>query len=150
LGLFLSYIKVHKIPYHYFKSISGYYLPVVWILLAYTLMKGTVIDGSKCQPMDTNSFYWYYVSNINVSIYCFIYLCSADIYPKNAKHQITFQVIALLNLWLPVFELRLMLILPANFSTAALIFSMVIMMVFIGKYPLKYIGIILGARNCQV
>ena len=41
--------------------------------------------------------------------------------------------------------ITLIFILPANFSTAALIFSMVIMLVFIGKYPLKYIGVILGA-----
>jgi cell division protein FtsW len=37
----------------------------------------------------------------------------------------------------------LALILPANFSTAALIFLMVIVLVFIGKYPLKYIGSII-------
>jgi len=47
-------------------------------------------------------------------------------------------------LWTPVF-ITLIFILPANLSTAALIFSMVMMLVFIGKYPLKYIGIILGA-----
>lgn len=43
--------------------------------------------------------------------------------------------------------ITLLLILPANFSTAALIFSMVILLVFIGKYPLKYIVsiIVLGA-----
>ena len=38
-----------------------------------------------------------------------------------------------------------MFILPANFSTAALIFAMVTMLAFIGKYPLKYIGIIIGS-----
>jgi cell division protein FtsW len=50
----------------------------------------------------------------------------------------------LLPLWLPVF-LVLGLILPANFSTTAIIFSMVIVLVFVGGYPLKYLGIILGA-----
>jgi cell division protein FtsW len=37
------------------------------------------------------------------------------------------------------------MILPANFSTAALMFSMVLMLTFVGRYPLKYIGFILGA-----
>jgi cell division protein FtsW len=37
-----------------------------------------------------------------------------------------------------------MFILPSNFSTTALIFAMIIMLVFIGKYPLKYIGVIVG------
>jgi cell division protein FtsW len=54
----------------------------------------------------------------------------------------TFQK-SLLELWAPVF-FTLMLILPANFSTAALIFSMVLMLTFIGKYPIKHIGIIVG------
>jgi cell division protein FtsW len=34
------------------------------------------------------------------------------------------------------------LILPANFSTTALIFAMILMLVFIGKYPLKYIELL--------
>ena len=38
-----------------------------------------------------------------------------------------------------------MFILPANFSTTALIFAMVLMLVFIGKYPLKYIAIVVGS-----
>jgi cell division protein FtsW len=36
------------------------------------------------------------------------------------------------------------LILPANFSTAALLFAMVIMLVFIAKYPVKYILNVIG------
>jgi cell division protein FtsW len=50
----------------------------------------------------------------------------------------------LLPLWLPVFVV-LSLILPANFSTAAIIFVMVTMLVFIGGYPLKYLAIILAS-----
>jgi cell division protein FtsW len=33
--------------------------------------------------------------------------------------------------------ITLVLILPANFSTTALIFAMILMLVFIGKYPLN-------------
>jgi cell division protein FtsW len=51
---------------------------------------------------------------------------------------------SVIELWLPVFAI-IMLILPANFSTAALIFSMVVMLVFVGKYPLKYLGLVIGA-----
>src|SRR5215831_9038144 len=43
VGFFILY-KIHKVPYHYFKAISKILLPVVWVLLVYTLMKGTVID----------------------------------------------------------------------------------------------------------
>jgi cell division protein FtsW len=45
---------------------------------------------------------------------------------------------------LPVF-IVLALILPANFSTAALIFSTVILLTYMGGYPLKYLSIIIGS-----
>ena len=61
---------------------------------------------------------------------------------KKREVAISFQN-SLWELWTPVF-VTLMFILPANFSTAALMFSMVMMLVFVGKYPLKYIGFILG------
>jgi cell division protein FtsW len=50
----------------------------------------------------------------------------------------------ILPLWVPVATV-LILILPANFSTTAIIFTMVLILVFLGGYPLKYIGIIVGA-----
>jgi cell division protein FtsW len=61
---------------------------------------------------------------------------------KTSLEDMTLQKSAI-ELWLPVF-VTLILILPANFSTAALIFSMVLMLTFIGKYPLKNTGIIVG------
>ena len=45
---------------------------------------------------------------------------------------------SILPLWLPVF-LVIFLVLPANFSTAALLFFMVLIIVFIGGYPIKYL-----------
>jgi len=50
---------------------------------------------------------------------------------------------SLLPLWGPVF-LVLILILPANFSTTAIIFTMIMMLAFIGGYPIKYLLIIVG------
>jgi len=52
----------------------------------------------------------------------------------------TFQE-SLIKLWLPVGAV-LIFILPTNFSTTALIFAMVCMLVFVGHYPLKYLGYI--------
>jgi cell division protein FtsW len=51
---------------------------------------------------------------------------------------------SILPLWIPVF-LVLVLILPANFSTAAIMFLMVVMLVFLGGYPLKYLLVIIGS-----
>ena len=141
VGFFILY-KIHKVPYHYFKTISKILLPVVWGLLIYTLLNGTIIEGA-------NASRWIQIPFIGItfqtsalaSIVLYVYV--AHYLSKKRETPITFQN-SLWELWTPVF-ITLIFILPANFSTAALIFSMVIMLVFIGKYPLKYIGVILGA-----
>jgi cell division protein FtsW len=139
---FLIIYWVHKVPYHYFRAISKIALPVVWILLLYTLIKGTVIAGA-------NASRWIQIPFIGItfqtstlaSLVLFIYV--ARYLSKKREDAIDFKE-SLKELWLPVF-ITLMFILPANFSTTALIFSMVIMLVFIGKYPMKYIAFIVGS-----
>ncbi|AYN06459.1 MULTISPECIES: FtsW/RodA/SpoVE family cell cycle protein [unclassified Flavobacterium] len=141
IGFVIIYC-VHKVPYHYFRAISKVALPVVWILLAYTLLKGTVIAGA-------NASRWIQVPFIGItfqtstlaSMVLFIFV--ARYLSKTRDEDEPFQT-SLMQLWMPVF-ITLMLILPANFSTTALIFSMVLMLTFIGKYPLKYIGLIIGS-----
>jgi cell division protein FtsW len=140
IGFFVIY-KVHKIPYHYFRGISKFTLPVVWILLLYTLLKGTVIDGA-------NASRWIQIPFIGISFQTstfaaiVLYVFVARYLSKTREVPMTFKS-SLWELWTPVF-ITILLIFPANLSTAALIFAMVIMLVFIGKYPLKYIGVILG------
>jgi cell division protein FtsW len=141
IGFVIIY-AVHRVPYHYFRAISKVALPVVWILLMYTLIKGTVIAGA-------NASRWIQVPFIGISfqtstlasVVLFIFV--ARYLSKSRETPITLKA-SLWELWLPVF-FTLILILPANFSTTALIFSMILMLVFIGKYPLKYIGIIIGS-----
>ncbi len=139
---FLIIYWVHKVPYHYFRAISKVGLPVVWILLAYTLIKGTVIAGA-------NASRWIQVPFIGITfqtstlaaIVLFIFV--ARYLSKTREEPITFKS-SLWELWLPVF-ITLMFILPANFSTTALIFSMILMLTFIGKYPIKYLALIVGS-----
>jgi cell division protein FtsW len=138
---FLMIYWVHKLPYHYFRAISIVSLPVVWILLAYTMIKGTVIAGA-------NASRWIQVPFIGVSFqtsalaFIVLMVFVARYLSKKRETKITFQN-SLWELWIPVF-ITLMFILPSNFSTAALMFAMILMLVFVGKYPLQYIGIILG------
>lgn len=133
---------VHKVPFHYYKGISKIALPIVWLLLGYTLIKGTVIAGA-------NASRWIQVPFVGISFqtstlaFIVLMLYVARYLSKKREEEDTFQE-SLLQLWAPVFG-TLMFILPANFSTAALMFSMVLMLTFVGKYPLKYIGFILGA-----
>jgi len=141
LGFAIIY-WVHNIPYHYFRAISKAGLPIVWILLAYTLVKGTVIAGA-------NASRWIQIPFVGLSfqtstlaaIVLFIFV--ARYLSKTRETPITFKS-SLWELWTPVF-ITLMFILPANFSTTAFIFTMVLMLAFIGQYPMKYIGIILGS-----
>ncbi|MFT3793384.1 FtsW/RodA/SpoVE family cell cycle protein [Flavobacterium sp.] len=141
IGLTIIY-WIHKVPYHYFRAISKVALPVVWILLAYTLVKGTVIAGANASrwiqvPFIGITFQTSTLASIVLMIFVARYLS------KKRETPLTFKN-SLWELWAPVF-MTLIFILPANFSTAALMFSMVMMLTFIGKYPLKYIGIIIGA-----
>lgn len=140
IGFVIIYF-VHKVPYHYFRAISKVALPLVWVLLAYTLFKGTVVAGA-------NASRWIQVPFIKISFqtstlaFIVLMVFVARYLSKTREIPITLQN-SLWELWLPVF-ITLAFILPANFSTAALMFSMVLMLVFVGKYPLKYISVIIG------
>lgn len=138
---FVVMYQTQKVPYHYFRSLSRAFLVISWILLLYTLFKGTLIDGA-------NASRWIQVPFIGISFQpstfasIALMLFVARYLAKTNLENMTFQK-SCLELWLPVF-VTLVLILPANFSTAGLIFSMVLMLAFIGKYPLKNMALILG------
>ncbi|MDD2675699.1 MAG: FtsW/RodA/SpoVE family cell cycle protein [Flavobacterium sp.] len=139
---FAIIFMVHKVPYHYFKAVSKGALYIVWVLLAYTLIKGTVIAGANASrwiqvPFIGVTFQTSTLASMVLFIFVARYLSKAREVPIDFKSSV-------LELWIPVF-VTLIFILPANFSTTALIFSMVLMLVFIGKYPLRYIGIVVGS-----
>ncbi len=140
MGFTIMY-QVQKVPYHYFRSLSRVLLPLAWVLLFYTLLKGTVIDGANASrwiqvPFLGITFQPSAFASMTLLIFVARYLSKTEV------EEMTFQK-SLVSLWIPVF-ITLGLIFPANFSTAALIFSMVLMLAFIGNYPIKNIGIILG------
>lgn len=133
---------VHKIPYNYFRGLSIIALPVVIVLLIITMAEGTTIDGANASrwirlPFVGISFQTSTLAGVVLMAYVARYLS------RIKDKTVTFKE-TLLPLWLPVF-IVLSLILPANFSTTAIFFAMIIMLVFVGGYPLKYLGIILGA-----
>lgn len=141
LGFAILY-GVHKIPYHYFRGLSIIALPVVIVLLIITITKGTTIEGANASrwirvPFVGVTFQTSTLAAVVLMTYVARYLSKI----KNKK--VTFKE-TLLPLWLPIFVV-LALILPANLSTAAIIFSMLVILVFVGGYPLRYLAIILGA-----
>lgn len=141
MGFTIIYL-VHKIPYRYFSGGSVLMLPVVFVLLIFTLMQGTTIGGANASrwiriPFVGIGFQTSTLAGLVLMVYLARYLA------KNKNTKITFKE-SFWQLWLPV-GLILMLILPANFSTTAIIFLMILIVAFIGGYPLKYIGYIIGS-----
>ncbi len=140
LGFAIIY-GVHKVPAHYFKGLSIIGIPIVIILLLITMAQGTTIDGANASrwikvPFVGITFQTSTLASVVLMIYIARYL-------SKIKHeQITFKE-SILPLWVPV-ALVLGLILPANFSTTAIIFAMVLTLVFMGGYPFKYLAIIVA------
>ncbi|WP_299552219.1 FtsW/RodA/SpoVE family cell cycle protein [Seonamhaeicola sp.] len=140
LGFAIMY-GVHKIPYRYFRGLSLIMIPVVLVLLGLTMLQGTVVEGASASrwiqiPIVGMSFQTSTLASVVLMVYVARYL--SKIKDKN----ITFKE-SILPLWLPVF-LILIMILPYNFSTAAIIFSMVFVLAFLGGYPMRYMIIIVG------
>ena len=131
---------VHKVPYRYFSGGSVLMLPVIIVLLIYTLSQGTTIGGA-------NASRWIRIGGIGfqtstlAGLVLMVYV--ARYLSRNKDKIISFKE-SLWQLWLPVGAV-LILILPANFSTAGIIFVMILIVTFIGGYPLKYLGFIMGA-----
>jgi cell division protein FtsW len=132
---------VHKIPYRYFSGGSVLMLPIVIVLLVFTLSQGTMIGGANASrwiriPFVGIGFQTSTLAGLVLMVFVARYLA------KNKEKEIKFKE-SLLQLWVPV-SIVLVLILPANFSTTAILFVMILGLVFMGGYPLKYIGFILG------
>jgi cell division protein FtsW len=139
LGFGILY-GVHKIPYHYFRGLSMIALPIVVVLLLITMAQGTTIGGANASrwirvPLVGVTFQTSTLAAVVLMTYVARYLSTIESKLVSFKE-------TLLPLWLPVF-LIIGLILPANFSTAAIIFAMVVLLVFIGGYPFRYLAIIL-------
>ncbi|MBD1261846.1 FtsW/RodA/SpoVE family cell cycle protein [Maribacter polysiphoniae] len=140
LGFGIIY-GVHKIPVHFFKGLSLIAMPIVLVLLIFTLAQGTTIDGANASrwiriPLVGITFQTSNLAAVVLMIYVARYLS------KIKDKVVTFQE-SILPLWIPVF-LVIVLVLPANFSTAAIMFSMVLLLCFLGGYPIKYILGIVG------
>lgn len=140
MGFVIIY-GVHKIPYRYFSGGSVLMLPVVIVLLIYTLSQGTTIGGANASrwikiPFVGVGFQTSTLAGLILMVYVARYLA------RHKEKEIVFRE-SLIQLWAPI-AVVLALILPANFSTTAIIFSMILLLCFIGNYPLKFIGYIIA------
>ena len=138
---FAVMIVIHRIPYHYFKGLSILMLPIVILLLIYTVSQGAVIGGANASrwiriPFVGIGFQTSTLASLVLMMYVARYL------DNTMGQQLRFEQ-TLLPLWLPV-GIVIALILPANLSTAVIVFTMVFLLCFFGGYPFKQLLVILG------
>ena len=133
---FLIMFFTHLIPYRYFKGLSIIGMPIIIIILVFTSVQGTIIDGANASrwfklPFIGLSFQPSSLAIVILMVYISFYLS------KNFDKEIKFKD-SILPLWIPSIIIVL-LILPSNLSTALMIFVMMITLIFIGGYPIKYL-----------
>lgn len=140
VGFFILFIT-QLIDYKYFGGLAILAMPIVFILLLLTLFQGQNIEGA-------NAARWIKIRFINISfqtstiaivvllIYCARYLA------KNKSKSISF-IDSLLKLITPIL-INIALILPANGSTAVMLFILILILLFIGGYPFKHLLILIS------
>ncbi|MDO5104274.1 FtsW/RodA/SpoVE family cell cycle protein [Capnocytophaga sp.] len=139
IGFVIIYV-VHKIPYRFSRPISKLGLLLSAILLIFTALKGTTIDGANASrwiqlPIVGISFQPSTFALVMLMIYVASYL--AENHDKKPSFSESF-----LPLWLPAI-IVVGLIVPSNLSTAVLVAGSVGILAFIGKHPIKNMFIVL-------
>ena len=131
---------IHKIPYNYFKGISILSLPLVIFLLIYTASQGNIVEGANASrwikiPIVGLSFQTSNLASIVLITYVAHFISKKSVEKNNLKSNI-------IPLWLPIFFI-IFIILPSNLSSAALLFFMILMVIYLGGYPFDHlIGIL--------
>lgn len=140
IGMIIVYF-VHKLHFEKFKKYSIFGMIVIIPALIFTLLQGKTIGGA-------NASRWLTIPFINLSIqtstlaFTILMVYVARTLSKLKETKYTFQE-SFIQIWIPVGSV-LIFVLPSNFSTTALMFAMVCMLLYVGQYPLRYLGIILA------
>jgi len=135
LGLVSMYFA-YNIPYKFFSSYSAIFLPLAIMALAFTLFQGKQISGANASRWIQIPYTGVGIQTSTIAvIILFTYVAR---YLARLKGKAVDFKDAFLPLWLPII-LVAGLILPANFSTAALLVLNVGIILLIGGYPFKHL-----------
>ncbi|WP_396181105.1 FtsW/RodA/SpoVE family cell cycle protein [Flavobacterium sp.] len=140
IGMLIVFL-VHKLHFEKFKKYSIFAIWIIIPALLFTLLQGKTIGGA-------NASRWLVIPFVNFSFqpstlaFTILMVYVARTLTKINETKYTFRD-SVIQIWIPVGAV-LIFILPSNFSTAALMFAMVFMLLYIGQYPLKYLGIVLA------
>jgi cell division protein FtsW len=138
-GIFLMYL-IHKVKYSYFSRISQIAIILAAPLLLYTLMKG-VSAGEAARwlaiPGTSLTFQTSDFAKLALIAYVARMLSIKQDVIKDFKQ-------AFLPIVIPV-GIICALILPANFSTAALLFLTCLVLMFVGRMNAKHLLLLVGS-----
>ena len=134
-GLLLM-MSVKLVPHKLFRGMSIILLPVGLLLLVFTINQGTTIGGSIANrwidiPFVGISFQTSSLAAIILITYTARYLSKVDLLKTKFKETI-------IPLWVPIFA-YIFLILPSNLSSALLIFSSLVLILFISGFPIIHL-----------
>ncbi|MDP2423875.1 MAG: putative peptidoglycan glycosyltransferase FtsW [Bacteroidales bacterium] len=136
-GLVLMYLA-HKVHFNWYGKFAFAVLVIVIPLLAYTLFFGTRVNEASrwaTLPLINLSFQPSDFAKLAILIYLARVLGKNQDYVKDFKFNLVFIIIPVLVI--------VMLILPANFSTAVILYASCLIIMFIGRVkPLHLIGLI--------
>lgn len=138
LGLLLMFIT-HRIKYSYFSRISQLMVIASIPLLLYTLASGTNLNEASRWIAIPGTGLTFQTSDF-AKLALIMYL--ARVLTQKQGEMGEFKTV-LIHIMIPV-GLICVLILPANFSTSALLFLTCMILMFIGGVKLKYIGGVIG------
>ncbi|BAM99551.1 FtsW/RodA/SpoVE family cell cycle protein [Blattabacterium cuenoti] len=132
VGFFLLFFT-QFIDYKYFYKMSILFMPIIFILLIFTMSQRKELDGVNASrwlhlPILNISFQTSSIAGLVLFIYCARYLSQKKKERINLKN-------SFFPLWFPIF-LIIGLIFPSDGSTAAMIFISVLILLFIGGIPL--------------
>ncbi len=139
VGLTLVFV-IHKVPFNYFSRISQLALFISIPLLLLTLVMGENINEASRWlkiPIIDQTFQTSDMAKLALIMYV------ARMLSIKQEHISDFR-----NAFLPVVIpvcIVCLLILPANFSTAAVLFSSCFVLMFIGRVPIKFLLLLIGS-----
>ncbi|CAG0999693.1 putative peptidoglycan glycosyltransferase FtsW [Flavobacteriales bacterium] len=136
---FLLMLAAHNVPYKYYSRISQIAIIIAIPLLAITLLTGADINEASrwlVIPVINQTFQTSDLAKLALLMYVARILSKKQDEIKDFKS-------AFVPVMIPIL-LVCGLILPANFSTSAILFTTSLLVMFIGRINLKYIASLIG------
>ena len=133
VGFFVLY-GMHKISYTRFRLAAKLLIPVAVLFLLMALFTGTTIEGANASRWLNFGFF-----SFQPSAFALVVLMAyvASYLTKTYGKKLTFKE-TILPLWRPVGTITA-LVMISNLSTAVLILTSVLILIFLGRFPFKHI-----------